>query len=80
MQSLWYVWRNNQGSLNTAKNKLIKFFMNSSPKELKSFGNLEYPECGHGGGIYRIMMDIINESDKITQKVEVNGKVVVMPA
>lgn len=63
MQSLWYVWRNNQDILTTAQRKLIDFFETSSPKEIKSLGNIEYPDCGHGGGIYRVMMDIINESD-----------------
>ena len=55
MQSLWYVWRNNQDILNTAKRKLIDFFESISPKELKALGNIEYPDCGHGGGIYRVM-------------------------
>lgn len=63
MQSLWYVWRNNQDILTTAKRKLINFFKTSSPKEVKSLGNIEYPDCGHGGGIYRVMTDIINEPD-----------------
>lgn len=80
MQSLWYVWRNNQEMLTTAKRKLITFFENSSPKELKALGNIEYPDRGHGGGIYRAMMDIINESDKITQKVGNSSKVVNIPA
>lgn len=61
MQSLWYIWRNNKEMLNTAKDKLIDFFKTSSPKEIKALGNVEYPDCGHGGGIYRIMMDIIND-------------------
>lgn len=60
MQCLWYVWRNNQSSLNTTKGKLVKFFKGSSPKEIKALGNIEYPDCGHGGGIYRVMMDIIS--------------------
>lgn len=60
MQSLWFVWRNNQNKLNSAKDNLITFFETSSPKEIKSLGNVEYPDCGHGGGIYRIMMDIVN--------------------
>ena len=80
MQSLWYVWRNNQDALIAAKRKLIDFFKNSSPKEVKALGNIEYPDCGHGGGIYRIMTDIINESDRITLKVGTNGKVVAIPA
>lgn len=61
MQSLWYIWRNNKEMLNTTKDKLIDFFKTSSPKEIKALGNIEYPDCGHGGGIYRIMMDIIND-------------------
>lgn len=61
MQSLWYVNRNTQDSLQTSKNKLVAFFKNSTPKEIKALGNIEYPECGHGGGIYRIMLDIIND-------------------
>lgn len=61
MQCLWYVWRNNNDMLNSTKDKLIDFFKISSPKELKALGNIEYPDCGHGGGIYRIMMDIIND-------------------
>lgn len=76
MQSLWYVWRNNQDAINISKGKLIEFFKNSSPKELKALGNIEYPDCGHGGGIYRIMMDIINESDRITRNVGTDDKVV----
>ena len=61
MQSLWYINRNSQDSLQTAKNKLVAFFKTSTPKEIKALGNIEYPECGHGGGIYRIMLDIIND-------------------
>lgn len=61
MQSLWYVNRNTQDSLQTSKNKLVAFFKTSTPKEIKALGNIEYPECGHGGGIYRIMLDIIND-------------------
>lgn len=80
MQSLWYVWRNNQDILTTAKRKLIDFFETSSPKEIKALGNIQYPDCGHGGGIYRIMMDIINGSDNVVQKTGVNDKVVAMPA
>lgn len=60
MQALWYIWRNNQGNLHTAKNRLTIYFQGSSPKELKAIGNLKYPDCGHGGGIYRVMMDIVN--------------------
>lgn len=77
MQSLWYVWRNNQDVLTMVKRKLIDFFANSSPKEIKALGNIEYPDCGHGGGIYRVMMDIINESDNVTAKTD---KVVNMSA
>lgn len=80
MQSLWYIWRNNQDTLNSAKRKLIEFFKNSSPKEVKALGNIEYPDCGHGGGIYRVMTDIINESDKIVRKIDGNNKVVNIPA
>lgn len=80
MQSLWYVWRNNQDILTTVKRKLIDFFKKSSPKELKSLGNIEYPDCGHGTGIYRVMMDIVNDSDKIVHKGGENSKVVNMSA
>lgn len=80
LQSLWYIWRNNQHNLITAKRKLIDFFKNSSPKEIKALGNIEYPDCGHGGGIYRVMIDIINGSDKIIQKTNVNDKVVAISA
>lgn len=80
MQSLWYVWRNNQDILTTVKRKLIDFFKNSSPKELKSLGNIEYPDCGHGTGIYRVMMDIVNDSNKIVHKDGENSKVVNMSA
>jgi len=80
MQSLWYVWRNNQDILTIAKRKLVEFFEGSSPKEIKALGNIKYPDCGHGGGIYRVMMDIINESDNITQEIEESSKVVNMPA
>ena len=41
MQSLWYVWRNNLYILTTAKRKLIDFFINSSPKEVKALGNVD---------------------------------------
>lgn len=68
MQCLWYVWRNNQDNLIAARRKLIDFFENISPKELKSLGNIQYPDCGHGGGIYRVMMDIINKPSKVTCK------------
>ena len=60
MQCLWYIWRNNKENLNIAKDRLIKAFQNSSPKELKAIGNLAYPDCGHGGGIYRVMMDVVD--------------------
>lgn len=80
MQSLWYVWRNNQDILVTAKRKLIDFFLNSSPKEIKALGNIEYPDCGHGSGIYRVMMDIINGSDRITKKMQTASKVFTMSA
>ena len=46
----------------------------------KQAGYIEYPDCGHGSGIYRIMMDIINEFDKITRKAGKNGKVVAISA
>lgn len=65
MQSLWYVWRNNQDSLHTVKAKLIKHFSKTSPKDIKSLGNFRYPDCGHGSGVYRVMMDIINDKEKI---------------
>ena len=74
------VWRNNQDILTTAKRRLIEFFEKSSPKEVKALGNIEYTDFGHGSGIYRVMMDIINESDKIVRKTEMNGKVVAMSA
>ncbi len=80
MQSLWYIWRNNQDILSSAKRKLVDFFENSSPKEIKALGNIEYPDCGHGGGIYRIMMDIINESDNVTHKTNGSNKVVSISA
>jgi hypothetical protein len=68
IQCLWYIWRNNQDALLSCKTKLIDYFRNKSPKEIKALGNLKYPECGHGGGIYRVMMDIVNsniENDEI---------------
>ena len=80
MQSLWYVWRNNHDILVSAKRKLVEYFKNSSPKGIKALGNIKYPDCGHGGGIYRVMMDIINGSDEIIQIVEENNKVVNMTA
>lgn len=80
MQSLWYVWRNNQDILVSVKRKLVEYFKNSSPKGIKALGNIKYPDCGHGGGIYRVMMDVINGSDEIIQMVEGNSKVVNMTA
>jgi len=76
MQSLWYVWRNNQDILTIAKRKLIEFFESSSPKEIKALGKIKYSDCGHGGGIYRVMMDIINESDNVTHKNNGSNKVI----
>lgn len=76
IQALWYIWRNNQDSLITVKRKLVDFFKISSPREIKALGNIEYPDCGHGGGIYRIMMDIINESSNVRTKIGENSKVV----
>ena len=78
MQCLWYIWNNNQKNHNTAKNRLIEFFSTCSPKELKALGNIKYPDCGHGGGIYRVMMDIIN-GDKIEQRISGVNKVFSMP-
>lgn len=80
MQCLWYVWRNNQDILITAKKNLINFFKSSSPKGLKALGNIEYPDCGHGTGIYRVMMDIINDPNKMARKIEENDKVIAMSA
>lgn len=80
MQCLWYVWRNNQDILITAKKNLINFFKSSSPKGLKTLGNIEYHDCGHGTGIYRVMMDIIDDPNKMTRKIEENDKVIAMSA
>ena len=60
LQCLWYVYKNNINTLNESKEKLINFFKTVSPKKIKAIGNIKYPECGHGGGIYRIMIDVIN--------------------
>lgn len=75
MQCLWYVWRNNQNALATAQRKLIEFFKTTSPKGVKSLGNVKYPECGHGGGIYRVLMDAINEPDKNPHNARRNLKI-----
>lgn len=75
------MWNNNQNILETVENKLIDFFKTSSPKELKALGNLNYPDCGHGGGIYRVMLEIINESEPTEPiKAQKKGKVTRIPA
>lgn len=76
MQSLWYVWRNNQDNLVAAERKLIEFFKTTSPKGVKSLGNIKYSECGHCNSVYRVLMDAVNEPDKDSHNARKKFKVV----
>ena len=59
MQSLSYVWNGTQNKRKTAMNRLIEVLSNSSPMGVKSLGNIKYPDMGHGGGVYRVFMDVV---------------------
>lgn len=64
IMSLGTIHSNHINNLSFARKNLIEFFENSSPKEIISIANAQYPQYGRKVGLNMLLEEIINESTK----------------
>ena len=63
------VYNAHKEDLDNAHDKLVKFFKTSSPRELISLANLEYPHFGRQIRLNMVLEDIVTEQSKIKSKI-----------
>lgn len=64
LQSLSWIYTRNKDYLVNAKDKLVTFFSDITPKELRAIGNMKYPMYGHGTGMFYVMTNIVDGMSK----------------
>lgn len=68
VNSLWVIYNNHLHELTSVRKKLIDFFTSSSPEEVISLGNVEYPQYSKYQRLNMILEDVVSNSAKTTTK------------